>query len=92
MNSLNSNMFCEKEYVLLFKMIYEELLSRDYYMVLADLAEFNQALHRAEHDYLNREEWAKAAIRNVARIGRFSSDRAVMEYADKIWHIKPVAE
>lgn len=67
-------------------------MSRDYYMVLADLAEFNQALHRAEHDYLNREEWAKAAIRNVARIGRFSSDRAVMEYADKIWHIKPVAE
>ncbi len=90
MNSLNSNMFCQKEYVLLFKMIYEELLSRDYYMVLADLAEFNQALHRAEHDYLDRNKWAKMAIDNVARIGRFSSDRAVMEYADKIWHIQPV--
>ena len=90
LNSLNSNMFCEKDYVLLFKMIYEELLSRDYYMVLADLTEFNQTLHAAEKDYLDREGWGKRAILNVARIGRFSSDRAVMEYADKIWHIAPV--
>ena len=90
MNSLNSNMFCEKDYVLLFKMIYEELLSRDYYMVLADLEEFNQTLHQAEKDYTNREDWARKAILNMARIGRFSSDRAVLEYADKIWHIKPV--
>ena len=92
MNTLNSNMFCEKDYILLFKMIYEELLSRDYYMVLADLAEFNQALHQAEHDYLDHLKWANMAILNIARIGRFSSDRAVIEYADKIWNIKPVPE
>ncbi|MBO7556734.1 MAG: glycogen/starch/alpha-glucan phosphorylase [Alphaproteobacteria bacterium] len=90
MNTLNSTMFCEKDYMLLFKMIYEELLSRDFYMVLADLESFNDALHTAEKDYQNKDKWAHKAILNVARIGRFSSDRAVMEYAKNIWHIKPV--
>lgn len=90
LNALNSNMFCEKDHVLLFKPIFEELLNRDYYFILADLEDFNNTLHQAEHDYLNTKEWNKKAILNVARIGYFSSDRAVMEYADKIWHIKPV--
>ena len=90
LNSLNSNMFCEKDYVLLFKMIYEELLSRDYFMVLADLEDFNKALHSAEQDYKDQNKWAKMAIYNVARIGKFSSDRAIMDYANNIWHIKPV--
>ena len=34
--------------------------------------------------------WAKKAIYNVAKVGYFSSDRAVAEYADKIWHVKSV--
>jgi len=83
-------MFCEKDYVLLFKVIYEELLNRDYYFLLADLEAFNKALHDAEKDYTNPQKWAKKAIINVAKIGYFSSDRAVMEYAKNIWHIKPV--
>lgn len=90
MNTLNSNIFCEKDYVLLFKMIFEEITTRDYFMVLADLEEFNKTMHQAEHDYLNRSEWTKKAILNVARIGKFSSDRAVLEYANNIWHIRPV--
>ena len=90
MNAVNSNLFCEKDYVLLFKLIYEELLNRDYFFVLADLEAFTQAIHEAEKDYLDKEKWAKKAILNVANIGYFSSDRAVLEYADKIWNVKPV--
>ncbi len=90
LNAVNSNTFCQKDYVLLFKVIYEELLNRDYYFILADLEAFNNALHDAEKDYLDKKKWAKKAITNVAKIGYFSSDRAVMEYADRIWHIKPV--
>ena len=90
LNALNSNMFCEKDRVLLFKPIVEELLNRDYYFILADLEDFNNAMHRAEKDYLDREKWNKMAILNVARIGNFSSDRAIMDYAKNIWHIKPV--
>ncbi len=90
LNALNSNMFSEKDRVLLFKPIVEELLNRDYYFILADLEDFNNAMHRAEHDYLNRKKWNKSAILNVARIGYFSSDRSIMDYAKNIWHIKPV--
>ena len=90
MNALNSNMFCERDYVLLFKVIYEELMNRDYFMVLADLEAFTNAIHRAEKDFVNKDKWAKKAILNVARIGSFSSDRAVMEYASNIWHVSAV--
>lgn len=92
LNTLNSNMFSEKDYVLLFKVIYEELLNRDYYFLLADLEAFNETLHKMEADYLDKEKWNKMAVHNVARIGYFSSDRAVMDYAKNIWHVKPVAE
>jgi starch phosphorylase len=89
LNAVNSNMFCEKDYVLLFKPIFEELVNRDYYMLLADLESFNSQMHEAEKDYLNKEVWNKKAVLNVARIGKFSADRSVAEYAKNIWHIKP---
>ena len=88
LNAVNSNMFCAKDYVLLFKPIFEELVNRDYYFVLADMESFDKKMEEIEKDFLNKEAWAKKAILNVARIGKFTSDRAVMEYADKIWHIK----
>ena len=90
LNSLNSSQFCEKDHALIFKPIFEELLNRDYYFVLADLENFNKTIHKAEKDYLDPEKWNEKALLNVARIGYFSSDRSVMEYAKKIWHIKPV--
>lgn len=89
LNAVNSNMFCEKDYVLLFKPIFEELVNRDYYMVLADLKAFDKKMEEAEQDFTNHEVWNKKAILNVARIGKFSSDRSVSEYAERIWHIKP---
>jgi starch phosphorylase len=89
LNALNSNMFCEKDYVLLFKPIFEELINRDYYFVLADLEAFDKKMEEVEKDFLDKDVWNKKAILNVARIGKFSSDRAVKEYADRIWHIKP---
>ena len=89
LNAVNSNMFCEKDFVLLFKPIFEELVNRDYYFVLADLEAFDKKMEEAEKDFLNKEVWNKKAILNVARIGKFTSDRSVKEYADRIWHIKP---
>ena len=86
MNALNSNMFCEKDYVLLFKPIFEELLNRDYFFVLADLEAFNETIQKAAVDFQDKESWTKKAILNVARIGKFSSDRAVLEYDQHIWH------
>ena len=88
LNALNSNMFCEKDYVLLFKPIFEELLNRDYYFVLEDLESFDKKMEEVEKDFKNKEVWNKKAILNVARIGMFSSDRSINEYAKKIWNIK----
>lgn len=90
LNAINSNLFCEKDSPSLFKPIFDELLNRDYFFVLADLEAFNNAMKEAEKAYLKQDEWAKKAIYNVAKVGYFSSDRAVAEYADKIWHVKSV--
>lgn len=87
LNAVNSNMFCEKDFVLLFKPIFEELVNRDYFFVLADLEAFDKKMAEAEKEYLKPDLWAKKALLNVARIGKFTSDRAVMEYADRIWNI-----
>ena len=89
LNAINSNMFCEKDYLLLFKPIFEELVNRDYFFVLADLASFDETIKKAEADFQDKKKWAKKAIINVANMGYFTSDRAVEEYAKNIWHIKP---
>jgi starch phosphorylase len=60
------------------------------YLHLADLESYLRAHTEADRLYQDRAAWAETAIRNVARIGRFSSDRTIREYAEDIWHIKPV--
>ena len=92
LNAVNSNMFCEKENPTLFKPIFDELLNRDYFFVLADLEAFDETMKQAEKAYLNQEEWTKKAIYNVAKMGYFSSDRAVLEYAKNIWHVDAVKD
>jgi len=39
--------------------------------------------------YLDKEEWIKKSIRTTAKMGKFSSDRAILEYADTYWNIEP---
>jgi starch phosphorylase len=89
MDSLAADRFCPEEHGL-FRWIVDELLDRgDRYFHLADLPGYVQASRNAEHDYRDPATWARKAILNVARVGTFSSDRAVREYARDIWHIQP---
>jgi starch phosphorylase len=62
----------------------------DFYLHLADFASYSEAQRRAEAEYADRALWARKAILNVARMGRFSSDRTVSEYAREIWGVEPV--
>jgi starch phosphorylase len=62
----------------------------DRYMVLADFRAYIEAHERAAALYQDRRAWAAAAIRNIAAMGYFSSDRAIHEYAEKVWNLKPV--
>jgi starch phosphorylase len=63
----------------------------DHYMHLADFRAYLDAQQRAEELYTNRNAWAAAAIRNVAAMGYFSSDRTIREYSNEIWHLEPVS-
>lgn len=90
LNAVNSTMFADANYPQQFSPIIDLLLNNDYYFILADLEDFNKTIHQAEKDYCDKDSWAKKALLNVARIGYFSSDRSVMEYAKDIWNLKPV--
>ena len=75
----------------LFHWIVESLLDRgDPYFHLADLAAYMDAQRQVDDAFRQPAEWASTAILNVARIGRFSSDRTVAEYARDIWGIAGV--
>jgi starch phosphorylase len=61
----------------------------DCYMVLADLRAYIEAQDRVDEAYRDRRGWIRKAILNVARAGKFSSDRTIREYASQIWHVDP---
>ncbi|WP_337873020.1 glycogen/starch/alpha-glucan phosphorylase [Ignavibacterium sp.] len=84
-----SNYFNPKEPGIFNDMI-NGLMNVDYYCVFADYKSYIETQDRVANEFLNQEEWTKKSIYNVARIGKFSSDRAVSEYAKKIWNVKPV--
>ena len=62
----------------------------DHYMLLADLRDYIETQARVDAAYRDREGWSRKAILNVARAGKFSSDRTITEYASEIWHVGPV--
>jgi glycogen phosphorylase len=73
----------------LFRPIWHTLLDGgDYYMLMADFAAYVDAQKKVEELYRNPSEWYKMAIINMARIGKFSSDRTISDYASEIWGIK----
>ena len=73
----------------MFAPLRDTLLTRDYYMHLADLASYLEADRSLCALYAEPEAWARTAILNIASSGKFSSDRTVAEYAADIWHAKP---
>lgn len=62
----------------------------DYFLVLADYADYLRAQSDVERAYADDETWNKMAILNVARVGKFSSDRTIADYAREIWRAEPV--
>jgi starch phosphorylase len=62
----------------------------DNYLLLADYEAYIAAQERVEALYRDQQQWIRRAILNVAGMGKFSSDRAIGEYAEKIWGAKPV--
>jgi glycogen phosphorylase len=90
-SQLGNGFFCA-ENPGLFQPILDTLLNGDRYMVLADYGDYIRCQDMVAKAYQDRRRWTKMAIMNVARSGKFSSDRAVNEYAQNIWHVSPLLE
>jgi starch phosphorylase len=73
----------------LFKPITDSLLRQDPYMVLQDFQSYIDCQRKVAEAYRNKTHWTKMSVLNVARMGKFSSDRSIKEYCDNIWHVKP---
>ncbi|MBL8717461.1 MAG: glycogen/starch/alpha-glucan phosphorylase [Myxococcales bacterium] len=74
----------------LYKPIVDTLTKNDTYLLCADFDAYVACQDRVAKAYLDEEAWARMCILNVARSGKFSSDRTIQEYADEIWKVVPV--
>ena len=73
-----------------YQAIFDNLLHKgDHYLLLADYASYIAAQDAVGALYQDQEEWSRMAILNVARVGKFSSDRTIGEYAKNIWNVTP---
>jgi len=90
LDMLASGYFCPEE-AGRYRGVVDALLKQgDGYMLLADYAAYVACQDRVGELYRDRQEWTKRAILNVAGMGKFSSDRTIREYAEKVWRVEPV--
>ena len=93
LNSLINGTFDEDTN--LFRELYDALLNgcggrADEYFVLQDYADYARVQDEIDKAYGDKRKWAKMAICNVAKSGKFSSDRTIQQYAKEIWQLTPV--
>jgi starch phosphorylase len=89
-DSLTSGEFSHGDRAL-FEPLVNSLLTRDEYMLLADYQSYVDCQDRVSLAYKNQEQWTRMSILNVARIGKFSSDRSIRDYCANIWKTWPVS-
>ncbi|WP_320170712.1 glycogen/starch/alpha-glucan phosphorylase [Maridesulfovibrio sp.] len=90
LGALLENRFSPRDHGL-FRWIVDRLLcDNEKYMHLADFMSYIEAQARVDRDYADPSLWARKAILNTARMGKFSTDRTMLEYAADIWGIKRI--
>lgn len=74
----------------LFKPLVEHLLNNDQYMLMADYRSYVDTQDQVSQAYRDVDRWVRMSILNVARMGKFSSDRSIRDYCEDFWQIEPV--
>ena len=86
---IGSNYFTHNEPGAL-TMLSENLIHSDPFLCLPDFASYSEAQQKVDAAFKNRSAWARMAVLNTARVGKFSSDRTISEYARDIWKLPAV--
>jgi starch phosphorylase len=86
LDSLASGQFSRGDHEL-FRPLLDSLLTSDPYLLLADYQSYVDCQDQVSATFLDQEKWSKMSIYNAARMGRFSSDRAIQEYCRNIWGV-----
>ncbi len=68
-----------------YRPLVDSLLSRDTYLLMADFADYVATQSKVDTLFADQGAWAERALRNVAAMGAFSSDRTIAEYVDRVW-------
>jgi starch phosphorylase len=87
---LISSGFFEPEHPELFRPLIQSLLDQDTYLLLADFQSYVECQERVSKAFQDPEEWTRKAILNIAHMGKFSSDRSIREYAERLWQTRGV--
>lgn len=69
----------------------ESLLTRDDYLLLHDYRSYVDCQDTVSLRFADRDTWVRSSILNTARIGKFSSDRAIRQYCREVWNVVPVS-
>ena len=83
---INSGHFSPSD-TALFRPLTDSLLYHDEYLLFADFQSYITSQDEVDQAYRDRERWTRMSILNVARMGKFSSDRAIRDYCEKIWKV-----
>jgi starch phosphorylase len=86
---INSGLFSRGDSTL-FRPLVDVLMRHDPYLLFADYQSYVDCQDRVSETYLDQDKWTKMSLLNTARMGKFSSDRAIREYCSEIWHAEPV--
>jgi starch phosphorylase len=73
-----------------YRELISDLTTNDWFMVAADFEAYSDAQSDVAMRWCDRHAWWRSSVLNTARMGWFSSDRTIREYAEEIWHV-PVA-
>ena len=92
MDSLQSGFWAKHEDKELFAPIFQNIMFKDFYLLLADFESYCTIQEKISEDFKDRFLWGRKSLFNIARSGIFSIDRTVAEYARDIWHVSPVKD